>query len=165
MRYFYKCLRENFKSPLTYAAIVIFSILCIFGMSFSENDTVYTFFDVLSNEKLFETVKLNINYSSYLLAFKFSDFNWYTVGLTVLTAIPALYTYVKSLEKVRKLWKRAELGFWKRSRVIQNSLRAVKAFRCLFTAEKINIPRAAVMLPFSYNSWSKTAQNKTDFTA
>lgn len=101
MRYFYMCLRENFKSPLTYAAIVIFSILCIFGMSFTVDKNTYTFFEVFSNEKLFETLKLDSKYSSYLLAFQFSNFNWYTVGLAVLTAIPALYTYVKSLEKVQ----------------------------------------------------------------
>lgn len=101
MRYFCKCLRENFKSPLTYAAIVVFALLCIFGMSFTVNNNTYTFFDVVFNEKIFNDVKNSYDNSSYILAFQFSNFNWYTVGLTVLTAIPALYTYAKSLEKVQ----------------------------------------------------------------
>lgn len=101
MKYFCKCLRENFKSPLTYMAILVFAVLCIFGLSFRIDGKTYTFFEVFSNEKLFSNLKNDGNYSSYLLAFDFYNFNWYTVGLTVLTGIPALYTYVKSLEKVQ----------------------------------------------------------------
>lgn len=101
MKYFCKCLRENFKSPLTYLAILVFAVLCVFGLSFRIDQKTYTFFEVIFNKKLFSDVILDGNNSSYLLAFKYYDFNWYTVGLTVLTGIPALYTYVKSLEKVQ----------------------------------------------------------------
>lgn len=101
MRLFCRCLREKFTSPLTYIAAALFAVLCAFGPTFPIDEENYSFFDVVFNSELFSGAIQNPASSSYLMACKFSNSEWYAIGLAVLTAIPALYTYVKSIEKVQ----------------------------------------------------------------
>lgn len=101
MRLFCRCLRENFTSPLTYIAAALFAVLCAFGTTFSIGEETYSFFNVVFNPELFSVAIKNSANSSYLMACKFSSSEWYAIGLAVLTAVPALYAFVKSIEKVQ----------------------------------------------------------------
>lgn len=100
MKLFCKCLRENFTSPLTYAAAILFAVLCGFGVTVQINKETYSFFEIVFNSELLSKAKSLSECSSYLMAYHFSQSTWYAIGLAVLTAIPALYTYIKSLEKI-----------------------------------------------------------------
>lgn len=100
MKLFSKCFRENFTSPLTYAAMILFFVLCGTGVTVSINDTTYSFFEIISNSELFSQAKDMNECSSFLLAYSFSQSGYYTIGLAILTAVPALYTYIRSQEKI-----------------------------------------------------------------
>jgi len=102
MRFFVKCLRENFSSPLSYAAIVIFAVFCVFGVKVQlDDETTYSMLEIILDKEIFAVVTSNSQCSSYLIALKYASSEWYAVGMSVLTAVPALYTYIKSLEKVQ----------------------------------------------------------------
>ncbi len=102
MRFFCKCLRENFSSPLSYAAIVVFAVFCVFGLTVQlDDETTYSMFEIFLDKEIFNVVTSNSQCSSYLMALKYGSSEWYAVGMSVLTAVPALYTYIKSLEKVQ----------------------------------------------------------------
>lgn len=100
MKFFFKCLREIFTSPLTYIAAVLFAVLCAAGVTVDINRDTYSFFEIIADKKLFDTVRASSQGSSYLMAIRFAQSSWYPIGLAVLTAIPALYTYIRSLEKI-----------------------------------------------------------------
>ena len=100
MKFFCRCFRENFTSPLTYIAAIIFAILCGFGVTVQINEETYSFFDILFNSKLLSKAVTVIECSSYIMARGFDSSEWYIIGLSVTTAIPALYTYIKSHEKI-----------------------------------------------------------------
>lgn len=100
MKLFGKCFRENFASPLTYAAAVLFAVLCGAGATVQIGEETYSFFEIAFNSKLLSQTKYLSECSSYLMAYRFSQSAWYAIGLAVLTAIPVLYTYVRSLEKI-----------------------------------------------------------------
>lgn len=100
MRMLGKCFREIFTSPLTYAAAVLFAVLCGFGATVTINEESYIFFEIIFNSKLLTQAKKISDCSSFLMSYRFSRSVWYVIGLSVLTAIPALYTYINSLEKI-----------------------------------------------------------------
>lgn len=100
MRMFGRCFREIFKSPLTYAAAVLFAVLCGSGASAMVKDESYTFFEIIFDRALLSQAKKSIDCSAFMVFSRFHKSAWYVIGLSVLTAIPALYIYIKSLEKI-----------------------------------------------------------------
>ena len=100
MKFFCKCIRGIFTSPLTYIAAVLFAVLCAAGVTVDINRDTYSFFEIIANKKLFDTARASSQCASYLIAIRFTQSSWYPIGLAVLTAIPALYTYIRSLEKI-----------------------------------------------------------------
>lgn len=100
MRLFCKCIRENFASSLTYIATFLFAVLCAFGMKIQINDDVFSFFEVVINEKLMSYAIKMPSCSSYLMSLRFNNSEWFAIGLTVLTTVPALFTYIRTIDKV-----------------------------------------------------------------
>lgn len=100
MKLFRKCLRENFASPITYAAAILFAVLCGFGATVEINEETYSFFEIVFNSKLLSKTAGMLDCSSFVMAYNFSQSVWYTIGLSVIAAIPALCTYIRTLEKI-----------------------------------------------------------------
>lgn len=100
MKLFGKCLRENFASPLTYVAAILFAVLCGFGVTVQINEETYSFFEIVFNSELLSEAKKLSQCSSYLMAYRFSQSAWYAIGLSVIAAVPALYSYIRSFEKI-----------------------------------------------------------------
>ncbi len=100
MKLFCKCFRENFASPLVYAAAILFAVLCGFGVTVQVGELTYSFFEIVFDPELLAKAKQEITCSSYLMAYNFSQSSWYSIGLSVITAIPALYSYIRSIEKI-----------------------------------------------------------------
>lgn len=101
MKVFGKCLRENLSSPLTYAAIILLFILCSAGVTVSIEDKTYSFFELIASSELLSQVKARNDCSSYLMAYSFANSAYYTIGLAIITAVPALFTYIRSFEKIQ----------------------------------------------------------------
>ena len=100
MRCFCKCLRENFASPLTYFAAILFAVLCSFGVKIQIGDDVLSFFEVVFNEKLLSNASKSSDCSSYIMSLKFDNSEWFTIGIAILTTVPALFTYIRTIDKV-----------------------------------------------------------------
>lgn len=100
MKLFGKCLRENLKSPLTYAGIILFVVLCGFGTTVEINEENYSFFGIIFDPTLLSRAKKLIECSSFLISYRFSQSNWYAIGFAVITAVPPLFTYIRSFEKI-----------------------------------------------------------------
>ena len=101
MKLFCKCFRENLSSPLLYAAAVLFTVLCGFGVTVVIKEETYSFFEIIFNSELFAIAKENIQCSSYIMAYNFSMSTWYIIGLSVIAAVPPLFIYINSIEKIR----------------------------------------------------------------
>lgn len=99
MRFLRECLRENFSSPLTYIASVVFAVFCVAGVTVRFGDVSYSFVELAFDEKISAEVANTISCSSAVMAKLFSSSNWYSIWLAVLTAIPPLYTYKRTIEK------------------------------------------------------------------
>lgn len=99
MKFLCKCIQENLKSPLTYIAAILFAVLCAAGVTVELERETYSFFEVMTDRSLQKEISTDSQYAAYLIAMKFSQSAWYPIGLAVLTAIPALYTYIRSIEK------------------------------------------------------------------
>lgn len=101
MKVFGKCLRENLSSPLTYAAIILLFVLCGAGVTVSIDDKTYSFFELIASSELLSQVKYRNDCSSFLMAYSFANSAYYTIGLAIITAVPALFTYIRSFEKIQ----------------------------------------------------------------
>lgn len=66
----------------------------------SINDTSYSFFEIIFNSELLFQAKDMNECSSFLMAYSFANSAYYTIGLAIITAVPALYTYIRSQEKI-----------------------------------------------------------------
>lgn len=80
-------------------AALLFAVLCGFGPPVQIKEETYTLYETVLDTELFAQAKTNIAHSSYFIVYNFSRSEWYAIGLAVLTAIPALYTYIRSIEK------------------------------------------------------------------
>lgn len=97
MRFFGKCLRENIASPLLFAAIILLFILCGFGATVQIDDyTSYSFFELVFRGE-------TDNFTAFSMAYKFAESSYYPIGLAIIAAVPALFTYKRSLEKAQAL--------------------------------------------------------------
>lgn len=101
MRLFCKCIRENFASPLTYIAAVLFAVLCAFGVKIQIDDEFFSFFEVIFNEKYFSKAIELSECSSYTMSLRFDNSEWYAIGIAVLTTVPALFTYIRTIDKMQ----------------------------------------------------------------
>lgn len=94
MKLFGKCLRENFTSPLLFAAIILMFTLCGFGATVQIDDyTSYSFFELVFRGE-------TDNFTAFSMAYKFAESSYYPIGLAVITAVPALYVYIRTFEKI-----------------------------------------------------------------
>lgn len=80
-------------------AAAVFAVFCAAGVTVSIDDESYSFIELAFDEEISAKAAGTINCCSDLMAVRFENSMWYPIGLAVLTAIPALYVYKRTIEK------------------------------------------------------------------
>lgn len=101
LRYSNVLLREYLSTPLFYAAIVLFWLLCAFGNSVEIDEKSFSVLELIYEQELYYKAKTDIQCSSYLLTFKYNSSPWFSVVVPVITAFPALQIYEQNSGNIR----------------------------------------------------------------
>ena len=85
-----------------YIAAAVFAVFCAAGVTVTLGDSNYSFIELAFNAEVSTKAASTIECSSAIMATRFSGSEWYSIGLAVLTAIPALYAYKRTIAKIHQ---------------------------------------------------------------
>lgn len=102
LKYLGVLLTEYFTYPAIYLSAVLFLLLCILGPVANINGSDYSVFDFITNREYMALTAEEFECCSYNIMLNFNSSPWFSLGVSVITAIPALAVFIQNSENTRR---------------------------------------------------------------
>lgn len=102
MKYLGVLLTEYFTYPAIYLSAVLFFLLCVLGPVANINDSSYSVLELITNSEYMSLAAEKSDCNSYSIMMNFNSSPWFSLGASVIAAIPALAVIIQNSENTRR---------------------------------------------------------------
>lgn len=102
IKYIGVLLTEYFTYPAIYLSAVLFLLLCALGPVANINDSSYSVLELITNREYMSLAAEEFECCSYNIMLNFSSSPWFSLGASVIAAIPALAVFIQNSENTRR---------------------------------------------------------------